>query len=418
MSVEDILGDQKRSITAAAFGLAAVLGAQAAAQALPEHSVRFDAEAATCRITFQPDARTGAAEPDLELTADLLSGRFDMGLRGGPYGEQAFLWGSTRTDLRPVRALPAEALAAEPAWQGLVAATAEGTPLYFTVRDSTGSYASVRYDSLTPDLILRTVALACDIAPPDLAAPTEIEARRAERRLGLSEADILHIRRVLNARYGEPGVQPGTGRALTVTDRRHIGQYSAETGGAALEYLTATTAAALLAEDLRLPSPAPLPGDAAEVETFRDWVLASEAAGATCAISTPARSGTGFTGTTPPRMRFAVDRSGSGGLMAIELSRPNPFAAAAPIRAIVAGQSIELFVEPSTGALVPRPQADGRLSNDFTVLLRQGDGAVIEGTSADTGAQLLLDYSGLGFTAAFRGMAERCNRPGILGWIG
>ena len=405
------------SITIAALVLASLFGGQGTAQPLPDHSVRFEADTASCRVTFHPDARTGEAEPELEISVNMLSGQFDMGLKGGPYAKQEFLWGSTRTDLRPIRNISPQDLAAEPAWDVLVLAAAEQAPIYFTVQDDLERYASVRYDGLTPALISRTVSLACDVIGPDVSAPTEIEARRAERRLDLAGADILHIRRVLNSRYGEPGVQPGSTSTLTVTDRRHIAQYNTENDAEGLEYLTAETAAALLAEELELPKDEQIADPTVEGEAFRDWTLVADAAGETCKISTPAASGTGFTGTVRPRMQFSVDRSGSGGLMAIDLTQPNPFAVDSPIRAIVGDQAIDLFVEPSTRALAPRPLADGKLSNAFTALLRQSDGAVLEGFSADTGAPLILAYSGFGFTAAFRAMAERCNRPGVLGWI-
>jgi len=399
------------------LALAAFMTAQVDAQALPDHSVRFDAENALCRVTFQPDARTGDIQPDLELSVNMISERFSIGLHGGPHAEQAFLWGSTRMQLNALLDLPLPTLKEEPLWKGMVAAAAENAPLYFTVRDSLGSYASVRYDRLPPEQIIRTVALACDVSWPDLKSATEIEARRAERRLALSPTDILHIRRILTARYGEPGVEAGSAPQFTVTDRRYIGRYNADNGEVPLEFLGAAGAARLLAEKASTEVPVQTPPPGGSLETFRDWTLVSEESGASCAISTPAKADTSSAGSVRPQMRFSVERTGRGGLMAIDLSRPNPFAPGTPIRAVVSGQAIPLLVEPKTGALVPKPEPDGKLSNAFTVLLRQGDGAVIEGTSRESGAPLVLSYSGLGFTAAFRGMAQRCNRPGILGWI-
>ena len=395
------------------FGVAAFMAVFAGAQALPDHSVRFDAENALCHVRFQPDARTGDLQSDLELTVNMISQRFGIGLHGGPYAEQAFLWGSTRTQLNALLDLPLPALQEEPIWKGIVAAAAENAPLYFTVRDSLGSYASIRYDRLPSEQIIRTIALACDVSWPELKSATDIEAQRAERRLALTPTDIIHIRQILTARYGEPGVEAGNAPQFTVTDRRYIGRYNADNGEAPLEYLSAAAAARLLVEQVSIEVP-PLGGS---LEIFRDWTLASEESGSTCAISTPEKDETSAAGSVRPQMRFSVDRTGSGGLMAIDLSRPNPFAPGAPIRAVVSGQTISLFVEPKTGALVPKPEADGKLSNAFTVLLRQGDGAVIEGISGESGAALVLSYSGLGFTAAFRSMAQRCNRPGILGWI-
>ena len=71
-------------------------------------------------------------------------------------------------------------------------------------------------------------------------------------------------------------------------------------------------------------------------------------------------------------MKISTALTGTDGLMEFELTRPNPFAPGAVV-ATLDGQRVDLFVEPTTGALAPRPLADGRLSNAFTTLLRQGE---------------------------------------------
>jgi hypothetical protein len=389
----------------------------AEAMPLPGHEVTLDAAAAACHVDFRPDAATGDTPPQLRVTADMLGGRLSLRLSGGSFSEQVFLWSGAPQDFRPVVDVPADRLAEAPLWTDLGAAAEQGASIYFTVRDGLGAYSSARFDALSPALIARTVALACDVEVPGAVPATEIEALRAERRLALSEADIAHIRRVLVSRFGEPGVQAGREPDFTITDRRLIGLYNATDAGPGPEYLTAGAAAALLAEQPRMPAAPPPPDGAEIVAQHRDWTVYSEAGGAVCSIMSPAQSATGYGGAVRPVMRFAVDRSGTGGLMVFELTRPNPFAPGAVV-ATLDGQRVDLFVEPTTGALAPRPLADGRLSNAFTTLLRQGEVVTIEGIAADTGSPVVLGYSAFGFTAAFREMAQRCNRPGILGWIG
>lgn len=389
----------------------------AEATPLPGHAVTLDAAAAACHVDFRPDAGTGDTPPQLRVTADMLDGRLSLRLSGGSFSEQVFLWSGPPQDFRPVVDVPADRLAEAPLWADLGAAAEQGASIYFTVRDGLGAYSSARFDALSPALIARTVALACDVEVPGAVPATEIEALRAERRLALSEADIAHIRRVLVSRFGEPGVQVGREPDFTITDRRLIGLYNGTDAGPGPEYLTAGAAAALLAEQPRMPAAPPPPDGAEIVAQRRDWTVYSEAGGAECSIMSPAQSATGYGGGVRPVMRFAVDRSGTDGLMEFELTRPNPFAPGAVV-ATIDGQRVDLFVEPTTGALAPRPLADGSLSNAFTTLLRQGEVVTIEGIAADTGSPVVLEYSTFGFTAAFREMAQRCNRPGILGWIG
>lgn len=385
-------------------------------QPLPDHKVRFSAETATCSVSFIPDATTGDNPPELELSVDMISEEVDMQLVGASYTDQIFLWGDTRIEVRPLRGVSVEELTADMLWQGMGAASKEGTPVYWTVQDVGGGYSSARYDDLSPTQIARTLSLACNLTDLNPPVPTEIEAKRGEARLELTDENIVHIRRVLFSLYGEPGAQPGTGSEWTVTDRRLIGIYNVENKLDSGNYLTLTAVADLLERSPILKTVEPdLNG--VERAIYQDWRVYSEDSGATCSVMTPAQTMSGYTELVRPFMRFSVSRSGSGGLMAIELSRPNAFAPSTPVRAIIDGQSINLMTEPASGALVPRPLADGRVSNSFTVQLRRGREIVIEGTSLKTDEPMRLTFSALGFTAAFREMSDICNRPGVLGWI-
>lgn len=394
----------------------AVLAGTAMSQPLPEHAVRFTAESGTCAVSFVPDATTGEVPPELEVSVNMLSDRLSLQVIGGTYSEQVFLWGDTRTTVPPLRNVEAEALLQDAIWQAMVDAAAENAPIYWTVQEPGGGYSSARYDVLSPVQIARTMALACDFDGLNPSTPTEVEAQRAERRLDLTEEQIRHVRRVLFGLYGEPGAEPGTGAELTVTDRRLIGLYNQENGMDYGEYLTPTATAALLELEPELQMALPA-SDIPASATHQDWLVFSEESGAVCSMMTSAKSTTGYTGSVLPVMRFSVARSASGGLMAIELTRPNSFEPDTPVRALIDGNPIALMMEPSSGALVPRPLADGRLSNEFTVRMRQGSEIVIEGNSIDTGGPMRLGFSAAGFTAAFREMAELCNRPAVLGWI-
>jgi hypothetical protein len=383
---------------------------------LPGHQVTFDSIGAACHVDFVADASTGEAPPRLRVTIDMLRNRVSIDLSGGNYFDQVFLYGGVRHDFRPVRAIASNSLPEEPFWLKLELAAEQGASIYFTVRNEQEAYSSARYDHLGPDRIARTVALACGLDMPGAIPGSQIEALRTEERLRLSDANVAHIRRVLLSRYGEPGLPAGREPRFTVTDRRLISLFNADKTGLESEYLTAETAAELLAAQPALPQEAPTPLGARQVAEFRDWTLWSEGEGAVCSMSSPVQAATGYAGTIRPVMRFAVERAASGGLMVFELTRPNPFAPGS-IVANIDGQRVDLFVEPSTGALAPRPLADGRLSNEFMVRLRQGQNVSIEGIAIDTGQPLSVVYSAFGFTAAFREMARLCNRPGILGWI-
>lgn len=402
------------SLTSAA--VLALLATKALSSPLPHHQVVFNVATSECHVDFMGDASSGEAPPQLRVTFDMFAEQVSVALTGGVFLEMVFLYSDTRLDFRPIRAIPLNRLPEDPFWSQLGAAAEYGGSIFFTVRDDRDVYSSVRYDQLGPKQIARTVALACGADMPEAIPESKIEARRAEKRIRLSDTDIAHIRRILVSRYGEPGMVVGREAHFTITDRRLIALFNSNGEEPGSEYLTAEGAAELLTAQVELPKQAPTPADAIQVAEFRDWSLWSERDDSVCSILSPVQSSAGYSGTIRPVMRFAVDRTDSGGLMFFELTRPNPFAPG-DISANIDGQRVELLIEPSTGALVPRPLADGRLSNEFMVSLHQGSSVSIDGTAIDTGQPLSLSYSALGFTAAFREMSQLCNRAGILGWI-
>lgn len=396
-----------------ALGMALLAGGQAGAQALPPHAVEFDPVAGRCRIVLEPAGITGNAPPKLFLTSDLMKPGFAFGLDGQDIVEAVVIRDGTRTPFLGRQGLDAMALQADPFWSGLVAKEAGKDSLYLTIKDAKGGYSSARYDGLRGTDVWRLATLACRAtgfaAPPQ----TPVEYREAEAALTLSDADRLYLRQVLAAKYGEPGTDVGNDAALTVTDRRFIAEYNTENGHPTGEYLSAEAVKDLLAEPLPKAAPAPV-GDEVLVATFGDWVQVRSADDNTCRIATTA---TEVAGTSPTvRMEFAVGRADTGGRMAIDLVKPNPFRADAAIAAQVDEDAFNLIVEPASAAVIPQPLADGSMSNAMMVAIRRGAQVIIQGSGAD-GSPVGVAFSAKGFSAAFAAMATDCNRPGVMGWI-
>jgi hypothetical protein len=407
------VGHKMQGWRGVALGLALAAGGQAGAQALPSHAVEFDPVAGRCRILLEPAGTTGDAAPRLFLTSDLLKPGFAFGLDGKDIAEAVVIRDGTRTPFLARQGLDAAALQADPFWAGLVEKAEGKDSLYLTIKDAKGSYSSARYDGLRGADVWRLAALACRATGLEVAPQTPVEYRTAEADLTLTDADRLHLRQVLAARYGEPGTDVGTDATLTVTDRRFIGQYNTEKGLPSGDYLSAAAVKDLLAEPLPKAAPAPVAGEVV-VGTFGDWVQVRSADGNTCRIATTA---TNVAGTDPAvRMEFAVGRGDKGGRMAIDLAKPNPFNGGAAIVAKVDEDAFNLIVESTSAALIPQPMADGSMSNAMMVAIRRGAQVVIQGSGA-AGSPVGVAFSAKGFSAAFAAMATDCNRPGVMGWI-
>lgn len=391
----------------------------AAAQGLPAHSVSFDPVTARCRIVLEPDGSTGAHPPRLFLSSDMLEPSLAFGLDGSGIVEAVVVRQGERQPFVGREGLTPEGLRADPVWSRFDSGPEGKDSVYVTVRDAEGDYSSARYDKLRQADILRLAVLACGIEGLDTEALTPVEHRAAEARLPLTDADRLHIRRLLAARYAEPGTDVGEGGRFTVTDRRFIARFNTDAGHPSGEYLWPAAVPALLAEAVKIappaaPAPAPAPGEA-ELSRHGDWVVLGDAAKGLCRVSTPATAVEGLEAGL--RMEFAVDTAGRGGMMAIDLVKPNPFRADMPLAAVIDGQGFALQVEPGSGAVIPQPLPDGGMTNDLTRALRRGKTVTIEGVSAATGAPARLAFSAMGFGAAFKAMADACNRPGVMGWI-
>ncbi|MEY4983152.1 MAG: hypothetical protein RIR62_1418 [Pseudomonadota bacterium] len=431
------------------FGLMLAMGAGAAgARGLPPHDVRFDPVAGQCHVLLQPADTTGETPPRLRLSAGMTEEEdFALAIDGVQAVEAVLVRRGERLPFLPRAGMTAAALLEDPVWSqlaappppadlppadapeataapaegGAVAAAAPAVPdsLFLTVKDAGGRYSSSRYDGLTREDVLRLLRLACGARGIAAPALTVVEHRAAEAALDLTDADRLALRRLLAARYGSDGTDVGDGVRFTVTDRRHIQQLNTEAGHPSGDYLWPEAVPALL-EEAAAQAPAEAPAEAGAmaagetlISRHGDWAVTG--AGAVCRSATVA---VGAEGLAPGlRMEFAVDRSGRGGMMAIDLVKPNPFRADMPLVASVDGQGYALVVEPSSGAVIPRPQPDGSMTRDVTVALRRGASVVIEGVSAVTGAPARVAFSAKGFSAAFAAMAQACDRAAVMGWI-
>ena len=409
------MGCKMQGCRGVALSLVLLAGGQAGAQTLPPHAVEFDPVAGRCRILLEPAGTTGDAPPKLFLTSDLLKPGFAFGLDGKDIAEAVVIQNGTRTPFLGRQGLDAAAVQADPFWSGLVAKEAGKDSLYLTIKDAKGSYSSARYDGLHAAEVWRLAALACHATGLAVAPQTPVEFRAVEAALTLTDADRLHLRQVLAAKFGEPGTDVGTDVIFTVTDRRFIAEYNTEHSHPSGEYLSAEAVKDLLAEPLPKAAPVAVAvAGEALVATFGDWVQVRGPDGNTCRIATTATDVAGADAAT--RMEFAVGRADSGGRMAIDLARPNPFNGGAAIVAKVDEDAFNLIVEPTSAALIPQPLANGSMSNAMMVAIRRGAQVVIQGSGAD-GTPVGVAFSAKGFSAAFAAMAKDCNRPGVMGWI-
>lgn len=409
------------------IGLMLGIGAgPALSRDLPPHEVRFDLVAGQCNVFLDPTGTTGETPPRLWIGVGMTDGRFSLGIDGAAPVEAVLVRRGERAPFIPRAGMSAEGLLDDPLWSQLAAAPAADddatTPaspesLYLTIKDMEGRYSSSRYDRLLKEDVLRLLLVACDAPGIDAPALTLPEHRLAERRLDLTDAETLLLRRHFAALYAEAGTDVGTDGTFTVTDRRHIARFNAEEGYPSGDYLWPAAIAELLdaAEDAVPPAPesaAPTPGGTV-VATHGDWSVSRE--GSICRSATVAVGAEGLE--EGLRMQFAVDRAGRGGMMAIDLVTPNPFRADMPLVASVDGQGYALAVEPASGAVIPRPQPDGSMTRELTLALRRGASVVIEGVSSVTGAPARVAFSAKGFSAAFAEMSKACDRMAVMGWI-
>ncbi len=402
-----------RALAAALAFASCAAGLQA--QDLPAHSVSFDPAKAACRVVLEPDGTTGTGPARLFFSSDMLKPSLAFGLDGSGIADAVLVSNGERHPFISQSGLTPAELRADPIWTLLQASDAASS-LFLTVHNDDGSYSSARYDTLSQDGILRLLALAC--GTEGLAAPalTPIEFRASEARLALSDADRLHIRKVLSDIYGTAGTDVGESGVFTVTDRRFIAQFNADQKYPSGDYLWPASVPDLLKVTVKqVAATPPAPPSDTELARHDDWSVYADSAGGQCRIATVATAAEGLD--TGFRMQFSVDAKGSGGMMAIDLVTPNPFLADASLGAMIDGAGFGLLVEPKTGAVIPQPLSDGTMSTDLTKALRSGKVAEIDGVATATKAPARLSFSLAGFSAAFKDMANACNRPGIMGWI-
>ena len=403
-----------RALPAAVAFVAGVASCQA--QDLPAHSVSFDPAKAECRIVLEPDGTTGSHPARLFLSSDMLKPGLAFGLDGSGIADAVLIRNGERHPFISQNGLSPADLRADPIWALLDLGSDGANSLYLTVRNDDGGYSSARYDTLSHDGILRLVTLACGTDGLDAPALTPVEHRAAEARLALSDADRLHIRKVLSEQYGVAGTDVGNSGTFTVTDRRYIAQFNTEKKYPSGDYLWPAAVPDLLKVVVKqAAAEAATPAGETELSHHGDWSVLGSSDRGSCRVATVATAADGLD--TGFRMEFAVDAKGTGGMMAIDLVKPNPFRADAPLGALIDGKAFGLMVEPKTGAVIPQPMSDGSMTTDLTKALRSGKLVEIGGVATATNAPARLTFSMIGFSAAFKDMASACNRPGIMGWI-
>lgn len=384
------------------------------AQDLPAHSVSFDPAKAACRIVLEPDGMTGTSPARLFFSSDMLKPSLAFGLDGSGIADAVLVRNGERHPFISRNGLTPADLRADPIWALLESAAAGTGSLFLTVHNADGSYSSARYDTLSQDGILRLLTLACGTGGLDAPALTPVEFRAAEAKLALSDADRLHIRKVLTDLYGTAGTDVGESGVFTVTDRRFIAQFNVEQKHPSGDYLWPAAVPDLLKVAVKTVA-APAPPGETELARHGDWSVYGNSAGGECRIATVAMAADGLD--KGFRMVFSVDAKGAGGMMAIDLVTPNPFQADASLGAMIDAKGFGLMVEPKTGAVIPQPLSDGTMSTNLTKALRSGKVVEIDGVAKATKAPARLTFSLAGFSAAFKDMANACNRPGIMGWI-
>lgn len=403
-----------RSLLAALAVVASAACLQA--QDLPAHSVLFDPAKAACRIVLEPDGTTGTGPARLFFSSDMLQPSLAFGLDGIGIANAVLVTKGERHPFTSRNGLGPADLRADPIWALFDDPSLGPSSFFLTVQSDDGDYSSARYDTLSQDGILRLLTLACDAEGLDAPALTPVEFRAAEARLALSDADRLHIRKVLSGLYGTAGTDVGESGVFTVTDRRFIALFNADQDYPSGEYLWPAAVPDLLKVKVKqVAAIAPAPPGEMELARHGDWSVFADSDRGLCRIATVATAAEGLD--TGYRMAFAVDAKGTGGMMAIDLVTPNPFRADVPLGAMIDSAGFALVVEPKTKAVIPQPLPNGAMSNDLMKALRSGKIAEIGGLATATNAPARLSFSMAGFTAAFTDMARACNRPGLMGWI-
>lgn len=141
------------------------------------------------------------------------------------------------------------------------------------------------------------------------------------------------------------------------------------------------------------------------VATSGEWHLAE--VDGNCSIFTRPTLSSVYPGRSQSIMHFAL--YSTFGTLQYSVVHPSPFDANMPVEARIDGKRFPLVA----GRSFLEPQDGG----SFVRAIRAGQTITVSGTDKHGGQPISVTFSAIGFTQAFKSMAERCDKPGIMSLI-
>ncbi|MEM7519861.1 MAG: hypothetical protein AAF307_02385 [Pseudomonadota bacterium] len=380
---------------------------------LPSHSLSVSPPSNSCVLELTPSETQGESPPTLfvrtlgKARPDVLELKVEIA-RSHTNAELVFL--NQRAEIESTKSLPIQQILKSRLWKVLEEAHRKKTPFFLTSNDGAGGYYSSRFEGIEPKGIIAILERQCGFASTKITAKTPKQRAADERALGLSSAQIKHIRWVLSAKYKAGNAPPAARSSFSATERGYIAKYSRSAGLGESAFLTDRVANRLLRETFEAKE-ATYSGSS-RLRIFKDW--SSYYRGKRCHISTNALSWTGMDFYVKPQMLFSAEDGTRGNALVFNIVTPNPFLATANVRAVVDGKRFVLQV--SGDRILPRREGSG-VSDDIMKAIQKGDFVTIRGISKKTKELATITFSAAGFTAAFGKMMDMCNRPALRDWF-
>ncbi|MCC5989857.1 MAG: PDZ domain-containing protein, partial [Pararhodobacter sp.] len=234
---------------------------------------------------------------------------------------------------------------------------------------------------------------------------TLTRAQQHQMRLALYRATNTH---------SMPAFLPSASTPLPPDEARLLSRYAGQHGISIRNREPNRAVVERLRREPNRPQRMNTPGQS-EVQTHRDW--RSYRRDGRCRIATEAQSYSSPMMPFIPELGASVDPDGSGSSMGWDLAWPMPFDPGSRVRAEVDGSRFSLRIGERGGLIPPLWQGGPQWDSSISRAMRRGQRIRIIGPNAMTGGQMTLEFSLMGFTAAFNRMASMCNRPGVLSWI-
>jgi uncharacterized caspase-like protein len=313
------------------------------------------------------------------------------------------------------------------AWQGTVqVGTAEAYTAYRARFCPNGTFCALADAALAKHAALAPPAQQ---APPRGPDPALVEAE-------FLDAMVQRYVRQFTRAYGRPAdaelvehqrsivlgrVMLGLGllgpRAVDRL-REPLRAYQTALGAAATGHLDEGTFAALLDEPLFFTGTLPDLPPAAERAIYQDWAWSRQRSSdgrLHCRIETRAYAIAGrYDDDHQPSVAVEVEPGWRPGAVAFNLGGRGWFEPDTPIVLRVEGRELSVAAD-AQGVLAP-PVKDGGSSPEITRSLARGRSFALVGRSW-LGGTLTLDFSAMGFTAAWRKLSDTCGRGSLLTWI-